>query len=199
MNAKNIKSLANPQPPKLNHGNLFPVFGILLFLIFNILFTGCAHAVSSARKAYITANDHGWIELTVVDKEIPAKQLKEGETPGEPKPPTCHINVQLNNESFLSETIHPAGKQPPYSVRTGYRFAVPEDQYLLKLQYSGCHGKQPLSQELSIEITESHVTPLQFDGTTLSAEHNVRDGEITLEEIDERLRKIEQAVGISAE
>jgi len=130
---------------------------------------------------------------------FPAKKLKEGENPGEPEPPTCRITVQLNNESFLSKTIQPAGKQPPYSIRTGYRFAIPEGEYLLELQYSICHGKQPRLQELSIEITESHVTPLQFDGTTLSAEQSVRDGEITLEGIDERLRKIEQAVGISAE
>jgi hypothetical protein len=136
--------------------------------------------------------------LTVLDKEIPAKELKEGETPSDPEPPTCHITVQLNNESFLSERIHPSGKQPPYSVRTGYRFAVPEGEYLLELQYSGCHGKQALVQELSVEITETHVTPLNFDGMALSSAENIPDGTVTLEEIDEQLRKIEQAVGISA-
>ena len=173
--------------------------GFCIFLLFYILFTGCAHAVSSARKAYITANDHGWIELTVVDKEIPAKELKEGETPGEHEPPTCHITVQLNNESFLSETIQPAGKQPPYSIHTGYRFAAPEGEYLLELQYSICHGKQPLSQELGIEVTESHVSPLHFDGTILTSKKSLPDGSITLEEIDDRLRKIEQALGLTSE
>ena len=199
MNAKRIHA---PQKKyeilKQNNRNLFPILGIFYYLILNILFTSCAHAVSSERKAYITANDHGWIELTVIDKGIPAKELKEGETPGEPEPPTCHISVQLNNEFFLSETIHPAGKQPAYSVHTGFRFIAPEGEYLLALQYSGCHGKPIISQEKNIAITESHVTPLQFDGEALSAKQSVPDGEITLEEIDDRLRKIEEAVGISA-
>lgn len=95
------------------------------FILLTVL--GCAKKVvaniSESRKAYITSQPHGWIEVELFDDNIPSKAKPKELTPEEaadwkPSPPSCHLVVFLNNEKFLYEDIFPYGQAPPYVVET---------------------------------------------------------------------------------
>ncbi len=84
-------------------------FVITLSLVSSFWIAACATAVSPPREAYILAHDHGWIELTVADADVPAALPSEGE-PYVLGPPDCDITVWVDNERFVAESVYPMEK-----------------------------------------------------------------------------------------
>jgi hypothetical protein len=168
---------------------------IILSLIFNFAIVGCAKAVSPPRTDYILSKPHGWVEVTIKDEEIPAAPQEKGKEQTEPSPPYCSLTVYHNNERFLSESLYPIGDMPPYSLDTGFRFPLPAGEGQLELHYFGCDVAQEKSENLiqnaPVFIDEGHVTPINFDGTSISVGVNYENKTATLESIDTRLQKIE--------
>ena len=168
---------------------------IIFSIILSFTFVGCAKAVSPPRAAYILSKPHGWAEVTVKDEEIPAAPQEKGKEQTEPNPPYCSLTVYHNNERFLSETLYPVGDLPPYKLDTGFRFPLPAGEGQLALHYFGCDVAQEKSdsiiQSSPVFIDERHVTPINFDGTSISVGVNYENKTATLESIDTRIQKIE--------
>lgn len=169
-----------------------------IIVIVNFTLAGCASAASPARLDYILSKPHGWVELTVVDEAIPAAPPEKDKQQNTPQPPKCHIAAEINREHFFSESLYPIGENPPYRLNTGYRFAVPLGRGKLVVNYSNCDVKDGKSIELSykttITVEEGNVTPVQFNGVNLTVGTNQENSNATLEEINNRLKKIESLV-----
>ena len=172
-------------------------FILLLPILFNLFIISCATAgVSESRLAYITSREHGWIELSVQDSAIPPRPPEENETEYVPGPPFCYITAKLNNEEFIREEVYPFGDQPPYKLDTGFRFPVPVGEFRIDVIYMGC--KVVENEETIIEYTayanigKDIVTPIQFDGEFLSVGTPFKNTVITLKDIDNRLKRVEQ-------
>jgi len=172
-------------------------------LIFIIIFSGCATAeISESRHAYILANDHGWIEIEVRHQGI--ESISESEEIA--VMPLCGFVVYLNNEPFFTESVMPFGQEPPYQTDTGFRVPVPVGQFELKLRYSGCSGfaivvdsegkevKEAIELELryQVEVKDNMVTEIYFDGKELSLKGFTPDYKVTLEDINEKLIRLER-------
>lgn len=168
---------------------------LTLALVLNLGTAGCARAASSSRKAYILAKDHGWIELTVADDDIPATLPDEEDEDLSPRAPLCQISVQINNEPFMSDYIYPSGELPPYIAETGFRFPAQEGEIHLRLKYSGCdiqdENETNVVTDAVVIVRKGFVTPVTFDGTSLYVETLREDDVLTLEDVDNRLQKIE--------
>lgn len=169
----------------------------IFLLIVNFVLAGCAGAVSLPREAYILAQDHGWIEITVVDAAVPPAPPSEDEKDYRIGPPSCRVDVLVNGERFLTERVYPVGDQPPYRVETGFRFPVPVGQLTLHVDYSWCDigddGKpSSVSVMTPIEVREGLVSPIIFDGLSLFVEGLRDDQAVTLEKLDTRLNRIER-------
>jgi hypothetical protein len=172
-------------------------FILLLPILLNLFFLSCATAgVSESRMAYITSREHGWIELSVQDSTIPPRPPKEKETDYVPSPPFCYFTVKLNKEEFIREEVYPFGDQPPYKLDTGFRFPVPVGEFRIDVIYTGC--KEVENDENAIEYTvyaniaKDFVIPIKFDGEFLSVGTPFKNTVITLKDIDNRLKRVEQ-------
>ena len=178
------------------------LFFIAIAFTAQLITVGCARAISPGREAYILAHDHGWVELSVVDSNIPAslppKDKDERKTwkPGAPE--SCTISAKLNREEFLRDQVYPVGENAPYHVDTGFRFPAPVGEQVLEVTYSGCDVRdgEPTVIHLNSAITirDNLVVPILFDGDLLSAAAPEQNHLVTLDDIDARLRHIEGAV-----
>lgn len=164
---------------------------LLLGVILAFLHSGCAMAVSPSRESYILAKPHGWIELTVVDQQIPARPPGKEEDNPAPKPPWCKIRVEFNREDFLSDPLFPLGDTPPYYLDTGFRFAVPVGRGTLVVRYNDCRVQDgKLSDKrfvTQVEIQEGFITPVLLNGEDLMVGALTPNTKATLEEVNQRL------------
>ena len=149
----------------------------------------CTAAVSPNREAFIRAHEHGWVELRVVDDDVP---LPEGPGSEEgPEPPVCRTRLTLNEEPFLDELLYPFGKAPPYRLETGFRFPVSAGLYAAVLSYSSCDGlsgrDRSVRVTVSLDVNAQLVTPLFFDGVNLIVEPQVENDAMTLDRVYEKL------------
>ncbi len=170
------------------------------------MFTGCGvkAEVSTSRRSYIIANEHGWVEIELKHDEIEA--ILEKDDDEEPAKPSCWFGLQVNHEEFVLERITPFGEEPPYKVDTGFRFPIPVGKLVVELFYTGCSGysvlsdpegkekmvKNKLDITKQIEIKENMVTKLYFDGYELVDDGIFPNKKTTLDDIDERLKNIER-------
>ena len=115
----------------------------------------------------------GWVELTLVDRNIPSDPIGGGAGERE-RPPTCELVVDINGESVLSEALRPTGASPPYSVDSVFRFPAPPGDHRASVIYSGCRTfeKRTDSVEavLRISVRRRHVTRMRFDGSILEVD-----------------------------
>lgn len=183
-----------------------------IVIIFCIMLTvlGCAKKVvaniSESRKAYITSQPHGWVEVELFDDQIPSIEKPKDLPPEEaakwkPSPPSsCHLVVYLNNEKFLSEDIFPYGDSPPYIVETGFRFPAPIGVFSLQVYYMGCDVElvekessfDPSVRKLSseIEIIEGYVTTVFTTGDSIKIDLPRENEVITLDDVYNHLKSI---------
>ena len=156
-----------------------------------ILFvSGCATALSPNRESYILAQPHGWIELTIVDQNVPAIPDGSGTSKAH-RPETCAIQVTRDQEPFLDELLYPSGENAPYRISSGFRFPVPLGSSTLHIRYSGCRaadGKAADSDAtVDVIVATDSVTSVGFDGRAAVAVTPREDTAITLEKIYRRL------------
>ena len=154
----------------------------------------CATAASEDRRAYILAHPHGWIELTIADRSIPAVPLdQEREDVQTSGPPIqCIVEVRVNGEPLLWERTYPTGEQAPFSTDTGFRFPAPTGAAKANLVYSGCRLNEKgevasLAYDADIAVEENMTHELVFDGATLRAESPRPNSVVTLEDVYEAL------------
>jgi len=183
-------------------GTKMKIHSTIMALIMVISVSGCARAnVSKSREAYILSQPHGWIKITVTDENVPS-DLPPKDLPAdkkehlEPKPPSCSFIVKLNNERFLYESIFPFGNEPPYIVDTGFRFPAPVGNFEIIIQYQGCDIENEemttLSFSYAISVDENMVTPISFDGESFSIGDIEENSVITLEDIYQEIKQINE-------
>jgi hypothetical protein len=155
--------------------------------------SGCATAVSPARESFILSKPHGWIEISINDYSVPARPPREGEE--QPVPLSCSISIKVNHEHFLTDELYPTGQTSPYSINSGFRIAVPAGELNVEVSYRGCKIIEGEVKGYEIEapavIQEGYVTPVSFDGVSLTVGTPETNKAITLESINERLENIE--------
>ncbi len=156
----------------------------------------CAGAITEARRSFILAHPHGWIEISVKDRHVPAKPLEDDRT--EIVPLVCVIEAFMNNERYLSEYIKAFGDAPPYSIDIGYRFPAPVGYKTLNLTYSNCRVDEETnkvirsSYPIEIEIKENFMTPIEFDGERAIINDHRTNDEPSLKSINETLKRLEE-------
>ena len=167
-------------------------------LLIQTMISSCVIGISPARQEYILAKPHGWIELEVADSQIPADPPGKDEKDYVERPPECRVRLKIDREIFLYDWIFPVGDAPPYSVETGFRFAVPVGQGKLKVEYRYCdilEGKlTSLFFQAEIDIVEGFVVPVYLDGSVLTIGAMTENETVTLEEINNRLKNIEDSL-----
>jgi len=119
---------------------------------------GCSKAeLSEARKNYLLARDHGWIDVVVQTPPAP----RGGENP----PRECTLTVMSNGESLLFESADfraaAASGRP-----IGYRFPAAVGSQDLELRFARClKDERVLRQKLDIKKDE--LVQLSVQGSAL--------------------------------
>lgn len=112
----------------------------------------------------------GWIEFELDDRDIPADPLVSAA--GGPQPPTCDLEIFLNDESVLSLVLAPSGESPPYSLKSSFRIRAYTGKYTAVVHYSSCRNfeQRPDSREVSIQlvVAPGGMTRARFDGSVLT-------------------------------
>jgi hypothetical protein len=152
------------------------IFALLLTL------SACGRAeVSEERKAYILANEHGWVELAV---DIPPSRfVQDGD------PANCLLEVSVNGERFLSEPLFPRDGEKR-SIRTGFLFAAPATQSEVELRYSGCQ-KEDARVSGVVPLSTDKLVKLEFDGDTLATSAPTPFKAAELGDLQQKLANIE--------
>lgn len=160
---------------KLSSSKAF-VFVLLLTL------SACGRAeISEERKAYILANEHGWVELSV---DIPPSRIALDGNPA-----NCLLEASINGERFLSEPLFPQGNDKK-SIRTGFLFAAPAAQSEVVLTYSGCQ-QAPSQISGVVPLSKDNLIRLRFDGATLAASVPTPFKPVELADLEQRLGNIQ--------
>jgi hypothetical protein len=122
--------------------------------LISILFTSaCGQAdISPARHDYILDKPHGWIEFSV---RIPQDMIVHAKNE-----PTCHLELKINGESFLSESLPEHGGA---GIETGYLFAVPAGHLELAPTLIGCN-KATTTDPTKVDSAEGQRIKLSYDG-----------------------------------
>ncbi len=165
----------------------------LFLLCFSI--AACAATLAMERRDYILAHPHGWVEVSIVDKNIPLIPNFDEESKKERgawvKPERCSVRIQLNEEDFVYDSVYPLGAEPPFEVTSGFRFPAPVGAALLKLTYGGCRveGEKEKSVEMAamISVEESMTLEIHFDGAELVFDAPRPDRVVTLEDVYEAI------------
>ena len=136
-----------------------------------LLVLACAPQRDPARgTAALGKRLPGWIEFELDDRDIPADPLASAT--GGPQPPTCDLEIFLNDESVLSMTLAPSGESPPYSLKSSFRIRAHAGEYTAIVHYSSCRNFQrlPHSREVTIQlvVAPGEMTRARFDGSVLT-------------------------------
>jgi hypothetical protein len=143
-------------------------------ILLALAFFACEmHEGSRGVRPASELSTNGWVELTLVDRNVPSDPVRSGAGERE-RPPTCKLVVDFDGESVLSEVLRPTGALPPYSVESTFRFPAPPGDHGAAVIYSGCRtfGDRLDSVEavLRISVRRRHVTRMRFDGSVLEAD-----------------------------
>ena len=140
------------------------LFGVCLLAL------ACTPHRGSTRGTAFGNRLPGWIEFVLDDRDIPADPLVSAA--GRPQPPTCDLEVFLNDESVLSLALVPSGEAPPYSLKSSYRIRAYKGKYTASVHYSSCRNFQhrPDSLEASTQliVAPGGMTHARFDGAVLT-------------------------------
>ena len=153
----------------------------------------CAATLDSDRRDYILAHPHGWVEVSIADGHVP--QVPETDSEGRlvsfVRPDDCSIEVRLDREPFVYNAVYPTGEQPPYSVKSGFRFPAPVGPALLSIHYAGCDRNgdavSSTDAQLSIAVEQARVVQVHFDGTELVADPPRDNSVVTLDDLYEAI------------
>jgi hypothetical protein len=152
------------------------------------IFAGAAACASTIqeRRDYILAHPHGWVELSLDDRAVPAVPESEEEPERLVRPSSCSVAIALDREPFVLGSAYPTGDAPPYGAKTGFRFPAPVGTALLAVEYQGCNGADAATTaELTISVEEQRVVEVHFDGNALAADPPRDNPVVTLEDVYE--------------
>jgi hypothetical protein len=156
------------------------------------IFAGAAACASTLqeRRDYILAHPHGWVELSVDDRAVPAVPESDGEPDRLVRPYSCSVDVSLEREPFVNGSAYPMGDAAPYAVKTGFRFPAPVGRASIAVEYRGCDGVQgedavTKTVELSVAVEEGRVVEVHFDGEALAADPPRENPVVTLDDVYE--------------
>ncbi|NHZ63042.1 hypothetical protein [Massilia genomosp. 1] len=125
--------------------------------------TGCnAKEMPDARRDYLLAHEHGWIDL-VVKAPATAPAAAPGFKPGE----ACSVGLTINGDMLLFENASLADAGGA-GMPVGFRFVAPAGKLDAALHLHGC-VKDELVLKLPLQLTKDHLVELAFDGVALTA------------------------------
>jgi hypothetical protein len=125
----------------------------------------------------------GWIEVVLADGAVPADPLATGAGAAALRP-ECHLELDLDGQTVLSEPLEPTGSRPPFRVDATFRVEAAAGEHALALYYAGCRTSglhfDAREARIGITVAPGQLTRLRFDGTTLEASlpadpHEARD------------------------
>ncbi|MDM5177543.1 hypothetical protein PO883_10105 [Massilia sp. DJPM01] len=117
-----------------------------------------AKEMPDARRDYLLAHEHGWIDLTV---KAPAG------TPGFKPGERCSVGLMINGEMLLFETANLA-EADSAGMPVGYRFVAPAGKLQAELHIGECI-KEALVVKVPLQLDKDHLLALAFDGTAAKA------------------------------
>lgn len=166
---------------------------VLFLVLFSI--TACAATLAVERRDYILAHPHGWVEVSIADKNIPLVPNLDEESKKERgawvKPERCLARIQVNEEDFVYDSVYPLGATPPFEVTSGFRFPVPVGAAALKLTYGGCRVENEKEKNVEVAVLigveENMTLEAHFDGTQLTFDAPRPNRVVTLEDVYEAL------------
>lgn len=130
---------------------------VLIFLVL-VQCAGCSKAeLSEARKNYLLAGDHGWIDLVV--QTPPAPQS------GEELTRECTLTMMSNGESLLFESADFRAAAASGSP-IGYRFPVAVGTQDLELRFARC-SKDDRVLKQKLDIKKDELVQLSVQGSAL--------------------------------
>ena len=162
---------------------------IIFNLILIMLISNCAKAqLSLSRISYLKDQDHGYIEIQLNDDEIYETDSNIIEL--------CGLEMSLNNETFLSETLYPFKNGDNKIIKTGFKTIVPVGSYLMRIKYSDCkidgNEKVDISFEKIIHIEKNMIYKYEYGKFNFIENGSSKDSTVTLEDINKKLDRIEQ-------
>ena len=141
------------------------------------------------RREYILAHVHGWVEVSILDTDVPDLRVVDEKEVTFVRPSSCSVDVELDREDFVDSSVYPVGAAAPYEVSTGFRFPAPVGPAKLTFRYSGCDVKDgersSVSLELPITVQQGSVSEVHFDGTVLVADPLRPDPVVTIDDVYE--------------
>lgn len=117
-----------------------------------------AKEMPDARRDYLLAHAHGWIDLTV---KAPAG------APGYKAGEACSMGLSINGDMLLLESAHLA-EAGNAGIPVGFRFVAPAGKLDAALHLHGCI-KDALVLKLPLQLDQDHLVELAFDGAALTA------------------------------
>jgi hypothetical protein len=151
-----------------------------------VIFAGAAACASTLqeRRDYILAHPHGWVELSLDDRAVPALPASEEEPDRLVRPESCSVTVSLDREPFVYGQAYPTGDAAPYAAKTGFRFPAPVGPARITVVYAGC-DREAATAELYIGVEDQRVVEVHFDGEALAADPPRENPVVTLEDVYE--------------
>lgn len=148
----------------------------------------CA-STSIERRDYILAHPHGWVEVSLDDRAVPAVPESEEKPDSLVRPSSCSVEVLLDREPFVSGSVYPVGDTPPFVTESGFRFPAPLGPALVSVEYWGCDiegsERATVTAQLYVAVEENRVVEIHFDGTALRADPPREDTVVTLDDVYE--------------
>jgi hypothetical protein len=149
-----------------------------LLLLSLLAFAACTKA-SDARRDYLLARPHGWIDLTLhAPAPAAAASAAAGKEPAASS--DCRIAFAVNGETLLEESgdlaSADAAKNP-----LGYRVVAPAGSLDGELEITGCVPRW--RQALPITLDKDHLARLEFDGRHLAVASTEAYAPVTLDAV----------------
>lgn len=121
------------------------------------------------RPAVAPPPTHGWIELALRDRNVPADPAFQHP----PQPPTCQIEVQLDGVSVASRDLLPTGAGAPYAVDASFRVRAGAGWHTAIIYYGRCRTFRgqlnSLEAQIRLAVAPGATTTIHYDGSRLTS------------------------------
>ena len=112
--------------------------------------------------------NHGWIELALRDRNVPADPAYYP-----PQPPSCELEVHLDGVPVAMRLLRPTGTAAPYSVTTSLRVPAGAGWHDATITYARCRAFRgqldSLEARIRLAVAPGAVTTIRYDGSRVTA------------------------------
>ena len=149
-----------------------------LLLLSLLAFAACTKA-SDARRDYLLARPHGWIDLTV---HAPSPAVAASAVAGAKRNASsdCRIAFAIDGETLVDESGDLAAADAAGNA-LGYRVVAPAGSLHGELTIEGC--VPPLRLALPVALEKDHLARLEFDGRRIAVSSTEAYSPVTLEAV----------------